>query len=190
LENTRQKIIEAAKKVFAEKSFFDATLEDIAEHSGVKKSTIYYYFTSKLDLLMEVVHEVLEELAIAMESTFVPGSVKNTLYRLVDCYCSFFAQKSDFFFVLQRAAFDLLTHAEACQRFQEIVAKFQETRKKLAERIGEVVTKRGQSIAGDTLLRMILSSIAGYCMEELREGRKVTEKDREILKEVLTAFLV
>jgi len=48
----REKILETAKKIFAEKSFFEATLEDISFLSGVKKSTIYYYFGSKLELLL------------------------------------------------------------------------------------------------------------------------------------------
>ena len=51
--NKERKILEGARKVFAEKSF-EATLEDISLLSGIKKSTIYYYFDSKLELLLKL----------------------------------------------------------------------------------------------------------------------------------------
>ncbi|WP_427365844.1 TetR/AcrR family transcriptional regulator [Candidatus Caldatribacterium saccharofermentans] len=189
LEDTKRKILEAAKKIFAEKSFFDATLEDVAALSGVKKSTIYYYFESKLDLLMKVIQEVFEELAEALESTLPRGNAKEILARIVDCYCEFFSEKRDLLFVFQRAAFDLLSHDEACRRFQEVAQRFQEIRKRIAEKIGEVTTRTGKKIPGDALLRMVAASIGGYCIEELKEGRTITQDDKEILKEVFTAFL-
>lgn len=189
MEETRQKILEAARKVFAEKSFFDATLEDVAHRSGVKKSTIYYYFKSKLDLLMEIVHEVLEELAVTLDANLPKGDVREILTSLVDCYCDFFSQKSDLFVVFQRAAFDLLSHKEACGYFQEVIQKFRDLQRKIAESIGSITTKKGKQIPGDAVLRVVTSSIWGYCMEEVREGRTITEGDREFLKEVFTAFL-
>ncbi len=189
MEETRKRILEAAKKVFAEKSFFDATLEDVAHLSGVKKSTIYYYFESKLDLLMKIVHEVLEELATALESNLPKGNAREVLAKIVDCYCDFFAQKSDLFVVFQRAALDLLAHEEACRYFQEIGQKLHNLRKRMAEKIGEITTRTGRKVSGDALLRIVTSSIGGYCMEEIREGRTITEEDREFLKEVFTAFL-
>lgn len=189
MEETRKKILEAAKRVFAEKSFFDATLEDVARLSGVKKSTIYYYFESKLDLLMEIVREVLEELVTALENSLSRGSARDILSRIVDCYCDFFSQKSDLFVAFQRAAFDLLSHEEAHKCFQEIVQRLQELRRRVAERIGEITTRTGRKIPGDALFRVIASSIGGYCMEELREGRTITEEDKEFLKEIFTSFL-
>ncbi|MCS7242671.1 MAG: TetR/AcrR family transcriptional regulator [Candidatus Caldatribacterium sp.] len=189
MEETRRKILEAAKKVFAEKSFFDATLEDVAHLSGVKKSTVYYYFESKLDLLMKIVHEALEELATALEANLSRGNAREILVKLVDCYCDFFSQKSDLFVVFQRAAFDLLSHEESCKYFEEIIQKLRDLRRRVAEKIGEITTKAGKKVSGDTLLRVVTSSIGGYCIEELREGRTIAEEDREFLKEVFTAFL-
>lgn len=189
MEETRRKILEAARKVFAEKSFFDATLEDVAHLSGVKKSTIYYYFKSKLDLLMEIVHEVLEELAATLDTNLPKGDAREILTRLIDCYCDFFAQKSDLFVVFQRAAFDLLSHKEACEYFQEVIQRFRDLQRKIAEKIGTITTGKGKRISGDALLRVVTSSIWGYCMEEVRDGRTITGEDREFLKEVFTAFL-
>lgn len=138
---------------------------------------------------MEIVHEVLEELATILESNLVRGNPQETVSKLIDCYCDFFSRKRDLFVVFQRAAFDLLSHEEACKYFQEIVRKLHDLRKRVAEKIGEITTRTGRRVSGDTLLRVVTSSIGGYCMEEIREGRTVTEEDREFLKEVFTAFL-
>ena len=43
-------ILEAARKVFAEKGFHEATMDDIAEAAGVAKGTVYLYYESKRDV--------------------------------------------------------------------------------------------------------------------------------------------
>jgi AcrR family transcriptional regulator len=40
--NKKEQILEAAREVFFKKSFYEATMDDIALLSGVKKPTIYY----------------------------------------------------------------------------------------------------------------------------------------------------
>src|SRR5436190_8937301 len=43
-------ILEAARKVFARKGFYEAKVEDIAEAAGVAKGTVYLYYDSKRDV--------------------------------------------------------------------------------------------------------------------------------------------
>lgn len=52
----RKKIvaIEAAARVFAEKSFHGATTQDIAAEMGIQQGSLYYYFKSKEQALQEV----------------------------------------------------------------------------------------------------------------------------------------
>jgi len=52
-----QRIIDAAVKVFAERGFHRATMQDIAEAAGVGKGTTYLYFGSK-DKLLEHIFEL------------------------------------------------------------------------------------------------------------------------------------
>lgn len=48
--NTRDKIIKNASKLFAKKSFFKTTVDDIAQATGVAKGTVYLYFKNKQEL--------------------------------------------------------------------------------------------------------------------------------------------
>src|SRR6266566_7221693 len=54
-EEARSRILDAANKVFAEKGYHEATMEDIAKRLGVSKGAIYLYFSSKEDLFEAMV---------------------------------------------------------------------------------------------------------------------------------------
>jgi AcrR family transcriptional regulator len=49
-EEARSRILSAANKVFAERGYHEATMDDIAKRLGVSKGAIYLYFPSKEDL--------------------------------------------------------------------------------------------------------------------------------------------
>jgi AcrR family transcriptional regulator len=46
-EEAKSRILEAANKVFSEKGYHEATMDDIAKRLGVSKGAIYLYFASK-----------------------------------------------------------------------------------------------------------------------------------------------
>jgi len=54
-EDRRLDIIRAARKVFAEKGFHDAKIEDIAKHAGIAHGTVYRYYASKYALAAEII---------------------------------------------------------------------------------------------------------------------------------------
>src|SRR5260370_31337916 len=49
-EAAKSRILDAANRVFAEKGYHEATMDDIAKRLGVSKGAIYLYFSSKEDL--------------------------------------------------------------------------------------------------------------------------------------------
>jgi AcrR family transcriptional regulator len=55
---TRQKILDAARRAFARKGYDATTNKDIAEHVGITTGAIYHYFASKADLYVAVYEEV------------------------------------------------------------------------------------------------------------------------------------
>jgi AcrR family transcriptional regulator len=54
--NTRQRIIEAASAIFAERGFAGARIEDVADAAGVAVPTVYKVFSNKRNLLGAVVN--------------------------------------------------------------------------------------------------------------------------------------
>lgn len=53
-DQARNRILEAARKLFLEKGFEAANLDEVAQRAGVAKGTIYRYFDSKAELYVEV----------------------------------------------------------------------------------------------------------------------------------------
>jgi TetR/AcrR family transcriptional regulator len=60
--NTKRKILDSAKKMFAIKGFDGTSVEEIANGAGVKKALIFYYFPSKDSLFFEAWTEGINEL--------------------------------------------------------------------------------------------------------------------------------
>lgn len=57
-EERPSEIMAAGLKIFAEKGFAAARLEEVAEAAGVSKATIYLYFDSKTDLFTAIVKDI------------------------------------------------------------------------------------------------------------------------------------
>jgi len=63
----RQQIMIAAKRVFSEKSFNKATMEDIAKEAELSPGTIYLYFKNKDELFASLSLRILHYMSIRLE---------------------------------------------------------------------------------------------------------------------------
>src|SRR6476620_200228 len=59
-QNTEQKILEAAKKVFLKEGMTGARMQDIADEAGINKAMLHYYFRSKEKLFEKIVTDLPE----------------------------------------------------------------------------------------------------------------------------------
>jgi len=66
-ESRRDQILRTATKIFCEKTYHGTTLQDIADAVGILKGSLYYYITSKeqllTDIILDAVHTLNEDLA-------------------------------------------------------------------------------------------------------------------------------
>ncbi len=60
-DDKRQKILQAAVRVFARKGYFGARVSDIARRANVADGTIYLYFRSKEEILVSLFDRVMAE---------------------------------------------------------------------------------------------------------------------------------
>jgi len=58
----KNKIMEKAKNLFAEKGYHSVTMEEVAEACGVAKGTVYLYFDTKADLFIKIFVEAHREI--------------------------------------------------------------------------------------------------------------------------------
>ena len=87
----KNKIIESALKIFAEKGFADATISEISKAAGVSDATVYEYFNTKEELLFTIPEEITEEPVRDMEKIlpFLRGS-ESKLRAIVQGYMTLY----------------------------------------------------------------------------------------------------
>jgi AcrR family transcriptional regulator len=66
-ERRRQQILVAAKRVFSEKGFTKATIEEIAKSAELSSGTLYLYFRNKEELWVSLSLRVLQYLLMRLE---------------------------------------------------------------------------------------------------------------------------
>jgi len=66
--STRERVLQAADRLWGEKGVRGASLDDIAREAAVTKPTVYYYFADKSALFTAVICSVLEEHGGALKS--------------------------------------------------------------------------------------------------------------------------
>lgn len=93
----RLPIFDAAVKVFAEKGFARATVEEIAKQAGIAKGTIYYNYKGKKELFLSLLEEGIERLEAAVSRDVArKDTVLAKLEALVSAQLSFFEEYRDY----------------------------------------------------------------------------------------------
>ncbi len=59
-ENTKTRILDAAKELFAKRGYDGSSVEAIAQEAGVNKALIYYYFSGKEDILDTITEQAID----------------------------------------------------------------------------------------------------------------------------------
>jgi AcrR family transcriptional regulator len=75
-ERTRQKLIDAAERIFAELGYHDASIVKITEAAGVGQGTFYLYFASKKEVFEEVVLDLNSRVRHAMTEAAANGATR------------------------------------------------------------------------------------------------------------------
>jgi AcrR family transcriptional regulator len=80
---TRSGLVETARKVFLERGFHAASLDEIAEAAGYSKGAVYSNFASKADLFLAVLDAHYEQRARAYADVVLDESDLEAAYRAV-----------------------------------------------------------------------------------------------------------
>jgi AcrR family transcriptional regulator len=113
-------ILTAASKVFAEKGFGEATMDEIAEVAGVAKGTLYSYFPSKRDVYVaELSRGAAELLELTRKVVESPGDLRSKVLMFIRTRIEYLDNHLEFFKIYQ-AEFGKMTHpAWISERFRE-----------------------------------------------------------------------
>ncbi len=94
--STEDSILQSAREIFTRKGRDGARMQAIADHAGVHKTLLHYYFRSKEKLFYRVVEEVINDLISQVITTsFSPAPFKTFLRRFINNHIDFLEQHQD-----------------------------------------------------------------------------------------------
>ena len=79
LPERRQALLDAARAVFLEKGYANATIDEVVARAGGSKATVYSLFENKEGLFAALVAEAAEELADLLHKSPMDGALENSL---------------------------------------------------------------------------------------------------------------
>ena len=173
VDERRAEILEAGTALFAEHSYEEISMREIAQAAGISKPLLYHYFPSKIDLFKAAVAEAASELQQVIE----PGSSGSPLERLtgsLDAYLSWIELHAQSWTKLMESAASL---PEA----REIVDAFRDRTMEMA--LAELTGRRKPRPA----LRTSIRGWLGYMDAAILDWTQHKDLTREKLRELLVA---
>ncbi len=186
--NKKEQILEAARDIFFKKSFYEATMDDIALLSGVKKPTIYYYFPSKIDLasqLLEVnLKQIFEKISEIVSKT---NNIKQRIKMIVDFYINLLEENSKIFIIMQRIGYDFMQKEDSKKKINELFEKLRRKQKKAGDLFGEIILSSGKKVSGDLFLYSMIAALGRVIFENVSQGRKPKKDDLLTIGDIFIA---
>ncbi|WP_256792547.1 TetR/AcrR family transcriptional regulator [Terrabacter sp. Ter38] len=179
---TRDRVLEAASEVFAERGFHGATVEDICERAGFTRGAFYSNFTSKDDLVVELSRRHSEALVdrIRRASKREHASADEVLR---DVFAALADDSRERWLVLT-TEFTLHAIRDADAR-RAWAAQQRRVRDELVSVVDEAVARQGLTlpIPTDLFVRAAISLAQGSMTQRLVEPRSLTvgELERTVL---------
>jgi len=85
--NTEEKILDSARAIFIKRGFDGARMQEIADHAGINKALLHYYFRSKEKLFDAIFSDTFQQLGPSLAALFsseIPLEVK--IWKFVEDY--------------------------------------------------------------------------------------------------------
>ncbi len=154
-------LLEAARKVFAEKGFHEATVDEIADAAGVAKGTVYLYYRSKRAVYWAALERGVAALndevqaRLAMEDT-----IENKIRAFIAIKICYFEKNRDFLKIYISEFGSALAHpAQIRKRFENLYLR--------QARVLEVVLREGVK---HKVIRNIRADTAALAISDLTRG--------------------
>ena len=120
----RAEIVNAAIKLFAEQSYRETTMSDIARSIGLNQSSLYYWFKDKESLLEAILKDNAASQELASMLSMLPGEHPLHLYAVVYADTMMMCSYPFDYFELEDAA---LSHPDRFQPFFDTYRNLRQT---------------------------------------------------------------
>jgi AcrR family transcriptional regulator len=174
-QQTRLKVLAAARRLFSEQGYEGATIRDIAAAAGMSTGAVFANFTDKSDLFREIMIDDMEALVAAMRDAAVRGrGVEDSVLKVFMAGYTFYKTRLQ----LARAAFSVswdkdggpsLRGLSSAQAFQDVFAEQLTSAVERGELSKEAEVKLRSQMLFDTYLSNFPQAIfEGWSLDALQ----------------------
>ena len=159
----KAQILRAARAVFIQEGYLASRVEDVAKRAGLSKGAVYFYFPSKRDLFLALVHEEHEATYSFLETA--EGDDRTAAIKMLDLgqkYLDYFAGLKSpprFFLMMCEQA---IRDDEVREEVQAVHQRFVDaTARILAQGMAEGVFRQADPLAVAQVLKALIDGLAG-----------------------------
>lgn len=182
----RRAMLDAARTVFAERGYADATLDEIAKRAEFGKGTLYNYFEGgKEELLFAVFDDTIGELEDLIQTVFHEErqgqSLRAAFHTFVERHFDMIREQQDLFLILVKEA-----HVMAFSDDTDRVQFFQEQHERLVNALTpglEAAMENGeiQSLPPASVANLLLANVRGMGTHCTLEKRHTPGEEQQFL---------
>ncbi|WP_233863256.1 TetR/AcrR family transcriptional regulator [Paraburkholderia adhaesiva] len=183
-DQTRERLLDAALAIFMKKGFVGASVEDIAFAAGYTRGAFYSNFSSKAELLVELLRRDHEAMQADLHAIFQTETTREDMEARVIAYYSRMAQDNKGFLLWVEAKLLAARDARFRTRFN---AFMKEKRDQLAAYIEEFSARVGtpMPLASDLLVIGLIGLCDGVQFLAMADPQQITPP---VVEEVLGRF--
>lgn len=186
-QRRRQAMLNAARAVFAEKGYTDATLDEIAERAEFGKGTLYNYFEGgKEALLFAVFEEVIGEMEDLIHTVFQEGleddrPLRDAFHTFVEQHFQLIRDQQDLFLILVREA-HLMAFSDNTERVQFFQRQQERLLDALIPPLEEAMEHEEiQTLPASSVANLLLANVRGMGTHCTLERRHCPSDDHDFL---------
>jgi AcrR family transcriptional regulator len=182
----RERILEAARTLFASRGFDAVTMEDVAQQAGVVRATVFNQFGSKGALVEAITEGVLDawagllENALADETTSTPTLVRALfdhmglgIEQFHGFYRGVFREIMKIQVGLEEGGVAVAANARARARLEQLIVRGQQ-RGDLSRAFASAdLVSTSMSLANGTITHWLYESAAGSLRERMRNAAEI-----------------
>jgi AcrR family transcriptional regulator len=176
-------ILQAAAKVFRQRGFHAARMQDVADELGMQKGSLYHYISTKEDLLKGLVEGALERMIDEAHSILETGHpARQKLAMAIEAHLRHNLEDRDIWGIILREDLDLLDRNSPAD-VKVLVNEYES----LWDRLVDIGVEEGE-FNPDLDKRVIVQAVLGMCTGFLRwfrpEGRLPLQEVARVFAEI------
>ncbi|PSO45846.1 MAG: hypothetical protein BRC22_00410 [Parcubacteria group bacterium QH_9_35_7] len=174
MTNTKQNIIQTAEKLFAQQGFESTSMRQIAQEVNMSKANLYHHFSSKRDLLSEIIETAFETYKYEIENIVDKNKKpKQRLKSAIVSYFDFCEEKKNLVQLLARE--DIKRNREVKELVMEIEHKVRELWKSLLDEL-DLSSECDLNIITDLFMSMVDSIVIKKFVLECKKVEADSDK--------------